>query len=49
LLAQVKQQLESDDPNIRDFSQAQRWTALSYVKPTETAHEIASTFSGIKV
>jgi DNA-binding response OmpR family regulator len=47
LLTHVKQQLESHDSTIRDFAQAQRWTALSYTQPTEAVHEIASTLAAL--
>lgn len=47
MLTNVKQQLESHDPTIRDFAQAQRWTALSYTQPTEAVHEIASTLAAL--
>lgn len=49
LLAYVRQQLESYDPDIRDFAQAQRWTVLAYTQPGEAAHEIASTLSSLKL
>lgn len=44
LLNYVRQQLLSNDPDIQDFAHAQRWTALAYTKPTEAAHQLASTF-----
>lgn len=40
LLTYVRQQLNSSDPDVRDFAQVQRWTALAYVRPSETAHEL---------
>ncbi len=49
LLVYVKQQLESHDPDIRDFAQVQRWTALAYTKPSEAAREIASTLAKLKL
>jgi O-acetyl-ADP-ribose deacetylase (regulator of RNase III) len=49
LLVYVKQQLESHDPDIRDFAQVQTWTALAYTKPSEAAREIASTLAGLKL
>ncbi len=49
LLVYVKQQLESHDPDMRDFAQVQRWTALAYTKPSEAAREIASTLAGLKL
>lgn len=41
LLAYVQQQLNSVDPDVRDFAQAQRWTALAYVRPDLAAQELA--------
>ncbi|PSB54104.1 hypothetical protein C7B67_00070 [filamentous cyanobacterium Phorm 6] len=40
LLVYVRQQLQSNDQEVRDFAQAQRWTALAYVRPTEAAQEL---------
>jgi len=48
LLAHVKQQLESHDPDIRDFAQTQRWTALAYLRPNQTFNEIRNTLSKLK-
>ena len=41
LLDYVKEQLESEDPDVRDFAEAQHWTALAYVKRTQAARELA--------
>jgi uncharacterized protein len=41
LLKYVKQQVESHDPDIRDFAQVQQWTVLAYTRPGEAAHELA--------
>ena len=41
LLAYVQQQLDSHDPDIRDFAQVQQWAALSYTNPIDTARELA--------
>ncbi|OCQ97670.1 hypothetical protein BCD64_06110 [Nostoc sp. MBR 210] len=41
LLTYVREQLESHDPDVRDFTQAQKWTALAYTKPSEAARELA--------
>jgi O-acetyl-ADP-ribose deacetylase (regulator of RNase III) len=49
LLVYVKQQLESHDPDMRDFAQVQTWTALAYTKPSEAAREIASTLAKLKL
>jgi hypothetical protein len=49
LLVYVRQQLESHDPDMRDFAQVQRWTALAYTKPGEAAREIASTLAKLKL
>ncbi len=44
LLSYVRQQLQSDDPDIRDIAQAQQWTVLAYTKPGKAAREIALAF-----
>lgn len=49
LLTYVQQQLESHDPDIRDFAQAQKWTALAYTRPSEAARELALTLSKLKL
>ena len=49
LLTYVRQQLESHDPDIRDFAQAQKWTALAYTQPSEAARELALTLSKLKL
>ena len=41
LLAYVRQQLHSHELDVRDFAEAQRWTALAYTQPTEAAREVA--------
>lgn len=48
LLTYIQQQIESHDPDIRDFAQVQRWTALAYTKPSEAARELASVLAGLK-
>jgi hypothetical protein len=40
LLVHIKQQLTSPDPDERDVAQAQRWTALAFIRPHEAAHEL---------
>ncbi len=40
LLVYVRQQLQSNDQEVRDFAQAQRWTALAYARPSEAAREL---------
>ncbi|BAZ12918.1 hypothetical protein NIES4071_47520 [Calothrix sp. NIES-4071] len=47
LLHYVQKQLDSEDPDIKDFAQAQKWTALAYTQPTEAARELALAFSSI--
>ncbi|MDF0555605.1 CHAT domain-containing protein [Kamptonema sp. UHCC 0994] len=42
LLFYVRQQLQSNDQEVRDFAQAQRWTALAYLRPNEAAQELRS-------
>ena len=44
LLDYVRQELHSDDPDIKDFAQAQQWTALVYTRPSEAARELALAF-----
>jgi len=41
----VAQQLYSDDSDVRDLAQAQRWTALAYTRPGEAARELALALS----
>ena len=41
ILNYIEQQLESDDPYIRDLASTQRWIALAYIRPGDAAHEIA--------
>ncbi|MBE9188603.1 CHAT domain-containing protein [Microcoleus sp. LEGE 07076] len=43
LLVYVRQQLQSNDQDVRDFAQAQRWTALAYTRPSEVAQELKAT------
>ena len=43
LLNYVQQQLQSDDPDLRDFAQAQYWTAIAYTKPSQAARELTAT------
>jgi tetratricopeptide (TPR) repeat protein len=45
LLEYIQQQLQSDDPDIRDFAQNQRWIALAYTQPNQVARELALAFS----
>lgn len=49
LLEYVKQQLNSDDVDIRDFAKVQQWTALAYTKPTEVAHQLAQSFQQLQI
>ncbi|NMG07709.1 peptidoglycan-binding domain-containing protein [Brasilonema sp. UFV-L1] len=45
LLDYVQKQLHSDDSDIRDFAQVQRWIALAYTQPNEAAFEVGLVFS----
>jgi formylglycine-generating enzyme required for sulfatase activity len=45
ILYYVRQQLHSDDPDVKDFAQTQRWTALAYTQPGEAVRELALVFS----
>jgi len=45
MLYYVRQQLHSDDPDVKDFAQTQRWTALAYTQPGEAVRELALVFS----
>ena len=40
LLTYIKNQIKSDDPDVRDFATAQRWIALAYVNPNQAALEL---------
>ena len=48
MLYYVQQQLQSDDLDIRDFAQTQRWTALAYIQPSQVAKEIALEFTKLE-
>ncbi len=41
LLNYVRQQIQSDDPDIQDFAQAQRWIALAYTRSNQATRELA--------
>ena len=41
LLNYVRQQLQSDDPDIKDFALAQRWIALAYTRSHQATRELA--------
>ncbi|HEU5381670.1 MAG TPA: N-6 DNA methylase [Ktedonobacteraceae bacterium] len=41
LLKNIEHQLDSDDSDVRDIAAIQRWTALAYVEPGDTARELA--------
>ncbi len=45
LSAYVQSQLQSNDPEIRDFAQAQQWTALAYRQPRKAVRELALTLA----
>ncbi|MCC5664755.1 CHASE2 domain-containing protein [Nostoc sp. CHAB 5784] len=45
VLDYIHPQFRNDDPDIQDFAQAQRWTALGYVLPSEATRELALTLS----
>lgn len=47
LLDYIQQQLYSSDPDIRNFAQVQRWTALAYTQPGKVAHELASALTAL--
>ncbi|MBD2681873.1 MULTISPECIES: hypothetical protein [Nostoc] len=49
LLAYMQEQLNSSNPDTRDFAQAQKWTALAYAQPHEAAREIASSLASLNV
>ncbi|BAY26832.1 hypothetical protein NIES2100_66480 [Calothrix sp. NIES-2100] len=49
LLTYVREQIDSHDPDIRDFAQAQRWTALAYTQPNEAARELALTLKKLNL
>ncbi len=45
LLKYVHHQLQSHDPDIRDFAKTQQWIALAYTQPSQAARELALAFS----
>jgi len=45
LLNYIRQQLQSDDPDIHDFAQIQRWIALAYTQSNQAARELALALS----
>ncbi len=49
VLAYVSSQIDSPDIDIRDFAQAQRWTALAYTQPAAAANELALNLSKLKL
>jgi hypothetical protein len=49
LLVYIEQNLDSHDTDIHDFSECQRWLALSYVRPSEAAQEIGLKLSQLKL
>jgi hypothetical protein len=48
LLAYMKQQPQSDDPDTQDFAHTLRWAALAYTRPSKLARELALAFSQLK-
>ncbi|MEH2180877.1 WD40 repeat domain-containing protein, partial [Nostoc sp.] len=49
LLAYMQEQLNSSNPDTRDFAQVQKWTALAYAQPHEAAREIASNLASLNI
>ncbi|MBN3924080.1 hypothetical protein [Nostoc sp. NMS4] len=49
LLAYMREQLNSSNPDTRDFAQAQKWTALAYAQPHEAAREIACNLASLNI
>jgi len=45
LLAYVRKNLNSSEPDQRDFAQSQRWTALAYKDSEQAARELALAFN----
>ena len=43
MLKYVREQINSEDEDVRDFATVQRWTALAYVRPDAAARELALT------
>jgi hypothetical protein len=41
----VRNQLNSEDPDIRDFAQAQQWVSLAYLKPRSATKELTQALS----
>ncbi|MBN3942433.1 pentapeptide repeat-containing protein [Nostoc sp. NMS9] len=48
LLEYVDRQLQSEDLDVRDFAEAQHWTALAYAKPSKAVEQIARAFSQLQ-
>ncbi|MEH1859946.1 MAG: pentapeptide repeat-containing protein [Nostoc sp.] len=48
LLEYVDRQLQSEDLDVRDFAEAQHWTALAYAKPGKAVEQIARAFSQLQ-
>jgi uncharacterized protein YjbI with pentapeptide repeats len=48
LLEYVDRQLQSEDLDVRDFAEAQHWTALAYTKPGKAVEQIARAFSQLQ-
>lgn len=49
LLEHVRKQLQSNDIDIRDLAQAQRWTILAYTQPSKAAHELGMVFKDLSL
>jgi len=47
LLIYIRDQLESHDPDIRDFAETQKWTALAFTRPGQALCEIRKAVSQI--
>ncbi|MFG6094849.1 YcxB family protein [Leptothoe sp. ISB3NOV94-8A] len=49
MLAHIRHQLRSPDPDIREVASTQRWTALVYVRPGTVARELIATLAKLRL
>ncbi|NEU74888.1 hypothetical protein PI95_020600 [Hassallia byssoidea VB512170] len=49
LVEYVDRQLHSNDIDVRDFAEAQQWTALAYAKPGKAVEQIAQAFNKLQL
>ncbi|HEY9626108.1 MAG TPA: serine protease [Coleofasciculaceae cyanobacterium] len=49
VIVYVAQQLESPEPDIRDFAQTQKWRAVAYINPKKAANDISTTLAQLSL